>query len=176
VGSNPVHGEVFLIQYYVIKVVILCDKSCQWLTTGRWFSLGAPVSSTHNIQRHDITEISLKVALITINLNQHFFESIDQRIPIKNMWRKTRDSMTIQHILYKFDWGAQVVLSSKQFVTTMYIYRSIIIPRLQWHWRHIHGENPVSPFLYYFFLFARFQLWSGALSIKSGSTFAYGSF
>jgi hypothetical protein len=92
------------------------------------------------------------------------------------MWRKTGDSMTIQHILYKFDWGAQVVLSSKQFVTTMYIYRSMIIPRLQWHWRHIHGENPVSPFLYYFFLFARFQLWSGALSIKSGSTFVYGSF
>ena len=24
----------------------LCDKVCQWLATGRWFSLGTPVSST----------------------------------------------------------------------------------------------------------------------------------
>jgi len=91
------------------------------------------------------------------------------------MWRKTRDSMTIQHILYKFDWSAQLVLSSKQFVTTMYIYRSMIIPRLQWHWRQTHGENPVSHFLY-FFLFARFQMWTGTLSMKSGSTFVYESF
>jgi len=24
-----------------------CDKVCQWLSTGRWFSLGTPVSSTN---------------------------------------------------------------------------------------------------------------------------------
>jgi hypothetical protein len=40
------------------------DKVCQWLTTGRWFS---PVSSTNKTNRHDITEIYLKVALNTIN-------------------------------------------------------------------------------------------------------------
>jgi hypothetical protein len=34
--------------------------------TGRWFSLGTPVSSTNKTDRHDITEISLKVALSTI--------------------------------------------------------------------------------------------------------------
>ena len=38
----------------------LCDKVCQWLTTGWWFS---PVSSTNNTDHHDIT----KVALNTIN-------------------------------------------------------------------------------------------------------------
>ena len=38
---------------------ILCDKVCQWLATGRWFS---HVSSTNKTDRHDITEISLKVA------------------------------------------------------------------------------------------------------------------
>ena len=42
----------------------LCDKACQWLATGRWFS---PVSSTNKTDRHDITEILLKVALNTIN-------------------------------------------------------------------------------------------------------------
>jgi hypothetical protein len=37
----------------------LCDKVCQWLATGRWFSPGTPVSSTNKIDRHDITEILL---------------------------------------------------------------------------------------------------------------------
>ena len=45
----------------------LCDKVCQWLATGRWFSLGTPVSSTNKTDCHDITEILLKVALNTIN-------------------------------------------------------------------------------------------------------------
>jgi hypothetical protein len=44
----------------------ICDKVCQWLTTGRWFSLGIPVSSTNKADRHDITEILLKVALNAI--------------------------------------------------------------------------------------------------------------
>jgi hypothetical protein len=35
--------------------------------TGRWFSPGTPVSSTNKIDRHDIAEILLKVALNTIN-------------------------------------------------------------------------------------------------------------
>jgi hypothetical protein len=44
----------------------LCDKVCQWLATVRWFSLSPPVSSTNKTDRHDITEILLKVALDTI--------------------------------------------------------------------------------------------------------------
>jgi len=42
----------------------LCDKNCQRLATGWWFS---PVSSTNKTDHHDITEILLKVALNTIN-------------------------------------------------------------------------------------------------------------
>ena len=45
----------------------ISDKLCQWLATGRWFSPGTPVSSTNKTDRHDITEILLKVALNTIN-------------------------------------------------------------------------------------------------------------
>jgi hypothetical protein len=48
-------------QHRVIKV-------CQWLVTGQWFSLGTLVSSTNKTDRHDITEILLKVALNTITL------------------------------------------------------------------------------------------------------------
>ena len=44
----------------------LCDKVCQWLATGWWFSPGPPVSSTNKTDRHDITEILLKVTLNTI--------------------------------------------------------------------------------------------------------------
>jgi hypothetical protein len=40
----------------------LCDKVCQWLATGLWFSLGAPILSINKTDRHDITEILLKVA------------------------------------------------------------------------------------------------------------------
>ena len=46
------------IQHYVIV--------CQWLTTGRWFSMGTRVSSTNKTDHHDITEILLKVAINTI--------------------------------------------------------------------------------------------------------------
>jgi hypothetical protein len=34
--------------------------------TGQWFSPGTPISSTNKTDRHDITEILLKVALNTI--------------------------------------------------------------------------------------------------------------
>jgi hypothetical protein len=46
--------EVYSIQHYVIKV-------CQLLAKGQWFSPGTPVSSTNKTDRHDITEILLKV-------------------------------------------------------------------------------------------------------------------
>jgi hypothetical protein len=47
----------------------LCDKVCHLFATGQWFSPGTPVSSTNKTDRHDITEILLKVALNTINPN-----------------------------------------------------------------------------------------------------------
>jgi hypothetical protein len=43
------------------------DKIKYSIATGRWFSPGIPVSSTNKTDRHDITEILLKVALNTIN-------------------------------------------------------------------------------------------------------------
>jgi hypothetical protein len=46
----------------VVLDTTLCDKDCQWLATGRWFSLGTPISSINKTDRHDITEILLKVA------------------------------------------------------------------------------------------------------------------
>jgi hypothetical protein len=45
----------------------LCDKVCQLLAAGQWFSPGTPVSSPNKTDCHDITEILLKVALNKIN-------------------------------------------------------------------------------------------------------------
>jgi hypothetical protein len=51
----------------------LCDKACQWLTEGRWFYPGTPISSINKIDHHDIVERLLKVALNTIALTPKLF-------------------------------------------------------------------------------------------------------
>ena len=47
-------------------MVVAFTTTCA-IVTGQWFSLGTLVSLTNEIDRHDITEILLKVALNTIN-------------------------------------------------------------------------------------------------------------
>jgi hypothetical protein len=60
VSSNPVNGEVYLIQHCVINFVSDLWQAC------RWFSPGTPTSTTDKTDCHDRAEILLKVALITI--------------------------------------------------------------------------------------------------------------
>jgi hypothetical protein len=59
----------------------LCDKVCQWLATGRWFSPGTLVPSTNKTDHHDITEILLNVALniITLNKDSHTYFFCDMQ-------------------------------------------------------------------------------------------------
>jgi hypothetical protein len=45
----------------------LCDKICQWLGTGQWFSPDTSISDTNKTDHQDVAEILLKVALITIH-------------------------------------------------------------------------------------------------------------
>jgi hypothetical protein len=61
---NLAHGEVYSIQLYVINFA-------SDLVTVLWFSLGPPVSTIDKTDRHDITEIMLKVALNTITLTSN---------------------------------------------------------------------------------------------------------
>ena len=63
-SSNPAHNEVYLVQHYVIKLV------SDLLQVGGFFP-GTPVSSINKTDRHDITEIMLKVALNIINIKQN---------------------------------------------------------------------------------------------------------
>jgi hypothetical protein len=60
VSSNPVHGEMYSIQQYVIKF-----DSDLW-QVGGFTRLLRFVSSTNKTDNHDINEILLKVALNTI--------------------------------------------------------------------------------------------------------------
>ena len=53
----------------------VCDKNSQRLATGRWFSLGTPVSSTNKTDLQEITEILLKVEFNTITLTLILFMS-----------------------------------------------------------------------------------------------------
>jgi hypothetical protein len=61
VSLNPVHGEVYLMQHYVIKFVSDLRQVICFLQVLRF---PPPIKLTH-----DIPEILLKVALNAINLN-----------------------------------------------------------------------------------------------------------
>ena len=63
VSSNPALGRGVL-------DTKLCDKVCQWLATGWWFSPDTLLSSTNKTDCNDISKILLTVALNTINLSQ----------------------------------------------------------------------------------------------------------
>ena len=56
-----------LLRWGVLETTLICDKVCQWLAAGRWFSSDTLVSSTNKTDHHNITELLLKVALNTIN-------------------------------------------------------------------------------------------------------------
>ena len=62
------HLKYLCVEPIIIICCSLCDQVCQWLATGQWFSPGTPVSSTNKTDRHNITEILLKVALNSITL------------------------------------------------------------------------------------------------------------
>ena len=67
----------------MIKFVIV------WLETDLWFSPGPPVSSTNKTDRHDITEILLKVALSTIKqkkTNKQTERKIQRNYARVNQW------------------------------------------------------------------------------------------
>jgi hypothetical protein len=75
---NQCHSPLMLRVWISIRArcTTLCDKSCQWLAAGRWFSSGTLISSTNKTHRHDITALLLKITLNTINLNRMFYISL----------------------------------------------------------------------------------------------------
>ena len=86
-SSNPVHGEVYSLQQYVIKVV-------SDLRQVGAFSPGTPVSSINKTDRHYITKILLKVALNTINTNPTYIDKRNSSNAVHQTSRPLSD-MTI---------------------------------------------------------------------------------
>ena len=65
---------IWKMTFYVPRGVLyttLCDDVCRCLAADRWISPGTPVFSTNKTDRHDITEILLKVASNTITPHYH---------------------------------------------------------------------------------------------------------
>jgi hypothetical protein len=82
--NETIQYNVFfsLIRVWNITITILNKQPSKlskilWVATDRWFSPGTPVSSTNKTDRHDITEILLKVVLNTINPNPTNVHKID---------------------------------------------------------------------------------------------------
>ena len=95
VSSNLMHGEVYPIQDYVIKFVSDLRQ------VGGFFP-GTLVSTTNKTDRHDVTEIFLKVALNTIN------QPANQMFAFTESFEKTKTSeeyvFTITNLLISNYW------------------------------------------------------------------------
>ena len=85
------------------RCTTLCDKVCQWLATGRLFS---PVSSTNKTDRHDITEILLKVALNTIKQTDKQTKRKRTNKDLQNITQKTKDRATRTPLTTGVNWCA----------------------------------------------------------------------
>jgi hypothetical protein len=83
-----------LMLYVRISIRARCttsyDKVCYWLATGPLYSLNTPVSSTNKTDRHDITELLLKVVLSTLKCiwNISIFLWIYWFLKLVNSWEK----------------------------------------------------------------------------------------
>ena len=95
---SPLMLWVCILLIWGVLDTTLCDKVCQWLAGGLWFS---PVSSTKKTDCHYISEILLRVALNTITLNP---------LKIGVMWLSAFDiyalriSLILRCFLIKFFW------------------------------------------------------------------------
>ena len=78
---------------------LLCDNDCQWQVGG--FSPGTPVSCTNKTDRHDITEILLKVALNTITLTPLMYSRVYFQIHIPKLYY-TGPTSTVMWIVLSF--------------------------------------------------------------------------
>ena len=108
----------------------LCDKVCQWLATGRWFSTGTRISFNNKTERHDTTEISLEVALNTINQTKPIHVDVESILSDKSLSVAQIRSMFFYRYcigffllnkVYSYD-ITEILLKSKYIQRNMHIY------------------------------------------------------
>jgi hypothetical protein len=103
--SNPVQARCTW--YNIIY------KYFQWLVAGRWLFPGTPVSSTNKTDRHEITDILLKVALNTITIT--YFRSGAAIIVELSEWKASINLTIYQVHVGKTQYAKGKYLSLLQF-------------------------------------------------------------
>jgi hypothetical protein len=129
------------------RCTTLCDKVCQWLVTGRWFSPGPPVPSTNKTDCRDITEILLKVVLNTIkrtNKQTSLYMYYHQFVVIERITVMPQKSWQL--------WWLSI-LPWKPFQSSLVIFLTIL---LFW-WLLIVRNFKVSKILLYCKLFSQWR-------------------
>ena len=92
------HREFESRSWWGVLDTTLCDKVCQLLAAGLWFS---PVSSINKTDSHELIEILLKVALNTIILTIHIYRSNNEkkcnqlwkREDVKSKWQEKKKTL-----------------------------------------------------------------------------------
>jgi hypothetical protein len=105
-GSNHCLSSLMLWVRILIRArcTTLCDKVCQWIATGRWFSPEPPVSSTNKTDRHDIAEIlfcffftlimSLSVLLCNVCVCYIYILKMSKKIKVKKKQNNAKKNPT----------------------------------------------------------------------------------
>ena len=70
---SPLHDVVNFRMSIRARCTALCDKVCQWLATGRWFSPGPPVSSTNKNWRPRYNWHIVESGVKYHQTNKHWF-------------------------------------------------------------------------------------------------------
>ena len=79
----------------------LCDKICQWLAAGRWFSTGTPVASTNKTDSHNIIETNQQPYHIRLVTNV-FIEFLISWFAITLVMTKTFGIPTIIRRVWRY--------------------------------------------------------------------------
>ena len=122
-----------------ILATTLCDKVCQRITTGRWFSPGTLFfSSTNKTDRHYITEILIKVTLNTIALTNLLLNTIDDLddlliLPVHNKcspWNETLNLLVRIKFLNLFVYSSEYEIVN--FFTGHSVWWTKMIHQTEW--------------------------------------------
>ena len=96
--SVPITNDAVSSNLNQARCTTLCDKVCQWLATDRWFSM----SSTNTTDRHDITEILLKISLYTIKPTNPTTNKGEQQHEKHVVLQKRQMNSILTKIIYYF--------------------------------------------------------------------------